>query len=371
MKTRKAAIAAPLLLAAGQALGAGWTDAGFEGRTQEVLRALEDPQSKFQPSITQGGFAADHKSGILDWLDRALTHWIAEAKPSVVQIRLIDQSSSGSGFIADAGGIVVTNQHVVAPVEIGAEVDIHLPDGNKIKGQVKAKNQRLDLAIIQLPGNKSWPALKLGASRAAADGQLVMALGHPVGLPFSSSLGILSGTERRIEGPLVKFLQTDAAINPGNSGGPLLDKTGAVIGVNTIIMTESGGFEGLAFSIPSEAVARSLAQYRARGHIRPGWLGITLSTGPAGATVREIGRGSPAAAAGFKIGDVLRAVDGETVSRADEGVMDAVILLATRYEGDVVSIEFGRNGRIMTRRVPLAPFPEALLKKKEAETEER
>lgn len=217
-----------------------------------------------------------HKNGILQQINDALAHLTAESKPSVAMIRASE--GTGTGFIVDSSGLMITNSHVVLEGGLSGKVKVLFPDGNEYTGVVVALGTMgtekdpfsgRDLAIVRLPARpQAWPPLPLADAAKLREGDMIAMMGYPLGLPFTVTQGVVSGLDQReggIKGFPVKFVQSDAAINPGNSGGPLVTMDGAVVGVNTLTFSPSGGSDGLGFSIGVDAVKGFLAEYKRRG----------------------------------------------------------------------------------------------------------
>lgn len=217
-----------------------------------------------------------HQHGILQQINDAMAHLTAESKPSVAVVR--GAQGSGTGFLIDSSGLMITCTHVVIESGLNSKVKVRFPDGNEYTGVVVAVGSMSteidayggrDLAIIQLPPRQGgWLALPLGDLAKLREGDMVVLMGYPQSLPFSVSQGIVSGLDDRkggVKGFPVKFVQSDAAMNPGNSGGPMLAMDGTVVGVNTFILSPGGGSDGLGFSIGVDAVKSFLAEYRKRG----------------------------------------------------------------------------------------------------------
>ena len=235
------------------------------------------------------------------------------------------RSSLGSGFVIDASGIIVTNNHVIADAD---EITVNFADGTKLEAELIGKDPKVDIAILRVKPVKPLTAVKFGDSTKSRIGDWVMAIGNPLGLSGTVTLGIVSAINRDINsGPYDSFIQTDAAINRGNSGGPLFNMAGEVIGINTAIISPSGGSIGLGFSIPSslaKGVADQLIKY---GETRRGWLGVQIQTvtdeiaetlGMAkakGALVGDVVPNGPAADAKIKSGDVILTFDGKEVEQ--------------------------------------------------------
>lgn len=252
---------------------------------------------------------------------------VARIKGSVVNVlvRMPQGMATGSGFILTPDGIFVTNAHVVGSREPGQFVEARIPGvQGEIKAKVLAVNHDKDLAIVQLApraDGKPWPFVKLAPS-APREGEEVTATGYPRGLPFTVTAGVVSGMDGR-GNMYVKHLQTDASINPGNSGGPLFNSRGEVIGVNTQIYTQSGGSEGLGFSIMAPEVGRVMAQYAKTGNIATASLGIIANLSDpmapeAGLEIEYVRHGSAAEKAGLQRGDLLIAIGGTAISEAGQ-----------------------------------------------------
>lgn len=252
---------------------------------------------------------------------------VARVKGSVVNVivRMPGGMATGSGFILTPEGVFITNAHVVGSREPGQLVEARVPGVQGVmKAKVLAVNHDKDLAIVQLQpraDGKPWPVVPL-ASSAPREGEDVTATGYPRGLPFTVSAGVVSGMDGR-GNMYVKHLQTDAAINPGNSGGPLFNSRGEVVGVNTQIYTQSGGSEGLGFSIMAPEVAHVMAQYAATGNIGTASLGIIANLSDplapeAGLEIEYIRHGSAAEKAGLKRGDLIIGVGEATISEGGQ-----------------------------------------------------
>lgn len=229
----------------------------------------------------------------------------------------------GSGFIVDAEGHVVTNNHVV---EGATKVVVTLDDGRELDARVVGRDPRTDIAVLQVDAGAKLPFLSLGDSDKARPGDWVVAMGNPFGLGGTVTAGIVSARGRDIgAGPYDDFLQVDAPINRGNSGGPLFSTDGSVVGVNTAIFSPSGGSVGIGFAIPSNLVKQVVAELEEHGHLERGYLGVMsqkvtpeMATAlklprATGALVADVEPNGPAAKAGLKPGDVVTAVDNKAV----------------------------------------------------------
>ena len=233
-------------------------------------------------------------------------------------------TSLGSGFIIDASGLVVTNNHVISEAD---EITVILHDDTSLKAEVVGRDAKTDLALLRVKSSKPLPAVKWGDSDTARVGDWVLAIGNPFGLGGSVTAGILSARQRDINaGPYDDFIQTDASINRGNSGGPLFNMQGEVIGVNTAIFSPSGGSIGIGFAIPSALGRPVIQQIKEFGRTRRGWLGVriqavsdeiaeTLGLGKArGALVASTNDKGPAAEGGILAGDIVLTFDGREIT---------------------------------------------------------
>ena len=231
--------------------------------------------------------------------------------------------SLGSGFVIDASGIVVTNNHVIADAD---EITVNFADGRKLEAKLLGTDTKTDLAVLKVESDKPLASVKFGNSDRLRIGDWVMAIGNPFGLGGSVSIGIVSARGRNINaGPYDNFIQTDAAINRGNSGGPLFDLNGDVVGINTAIISPSGGSIGIGFSIPSKLAVNVVDQLREFGETRRGWLGIRLQAvtddiaeglgidEAKGAVVMGIVPGGPSDNGKLKVGDVIVEFNGEAI----------------------------------------------------------
>ncbi|OLC00573.1 MAG: hypothetical protein AUH30_02090 [Candidatus Rokubacteria bacterium 13_1_40CM_68_15] len=230
------------------------------------------------------------------------------------------RASLGSGFIVAPDGYVVTNFHVVRD---GGEIVVRLADHRELKARVAGSDAKTDIALLKIDAT-DLPTLAFGDSDRLPVGAPVMAVGNPFGLEQTVTTGIVSAKERFIgSGPYDDFIQTDASINPGNSGGPLVDAQGALVGINTAIFSQSGGWIGIGFATPVNLAKDVLVQLRAAGKVTRGYLGVAAAPVPAdapgapasaaGALVADVVPGSPAASAGIKPGDIISAFQGHRI----------------------------------------------------------
>lgn len=247
---------------------------------------------------------------------------------------------AGSGFVIDPSGIIVTNRHVVGHAD---RILVSLADGQQLPARVLGSDELTDVAVIKVNAPGSLPAVTWGDSRKAQVGDWILAAGNPFGLGGSVTAGIISAEGRDLgSGPFDNFLQLDAPINPGNSGGPIFDMDGQVIGVSTAIVSPSGGSVGIGFAIPSDLARGIVSQLLEKGRIDRGWLGVAVGDGrDGGVLVASVERGSPAARAGMRQGDLVVAVNGERI----ESSRSLIRAVAALPPGSGVRLTVRRQGR--------------------------
>src|SRR5690349_12793013 len=273
-------------------------------------------------------------------------------------------SSLGSGFVIDPSGLIVTNNHVIEGAD---EIIVNFTNGNKLKViKVLGHDPKTDLALLKVNPKEPLKAATFGDSAKMRVGDWVMAIGNPFGLGGSVTVGIISATKRDINaGPYDDFLQTDAAINRGNSGGPLFNMDGQVIGVNTAIISPTGGSIGIGFAVPSNSAVQVVDQLKQYGETRRGWLGVHVqnvtdeiaeSLGlpePKGALVATVSPDSPAAAGGIEPGDVILSFDGQTI----ENMRNLPRAVAATPIGKSVAVELLRKGENKSVNVAIGQLP--------------
>jgi serine protease Do len=255
--------------------------------------------------------------------------------------------SSGSGFVIEPGGLIVTNAHVVEDADF---VQVRLADGRRFPAKVVGQDARVDLALVRIEGVSNLPTLSIGDSNRVRVGEFVLALGHPFGLEQSVSFGIVSrkGAPLTVAAPGFDFIQTDAAINPGNSGGPLVNMAGQVVGVNSMAARNGS----IGFAIPSNLVKLLVPQLATSGKVEWGWLGVSIAEigeddldrlklrEARGVLVRGVMPGEPADQGGVKADDVIIALDGTTL----EAPRDLQRLVSTTPVGKRVRVVVLRAG---------------------------
>lgn len=273
-------------------------------------------------------------------------------------------NSLGSGFIIDGSGLVVTNNHVIADAD---EINVILNDGTKIKADIVGRDKRSDLALLRFKPDKPLTAVKFGDSDALRLGEWVIAIGNPFSLGGTVTAGIVSARNRDINsGPYDNYIQTDAAINRGNSGGPLFNLNGEVIGVNTAIISPTGGSIGIGFAVPSKTVIRVIDQLRQFGEARRGWLGVKIQQvtdeiadslnvkPPHGALIAGVDDKGPAKPAGIEPGDVIVRFDGQNIRE----MKDLPRIVADTPVGKEVDVVVIRKGEQQTKKVTLGQLQE-------------
>ncbi|HMM76118.1 MAG TPA: DegQ family serine endoprotease [Gammaproteobacteria bacterium] len=270
--------------------------------------------------------------------------------------------SGGSGFIVSPDGHVLTNAHVVAGAD---EVTVQLADKREFRAKVIGVDETTDVALIKIDAH-DLPTLKVGDPAHLKVGEWVIAIGSPFGFDHTVSAGVVSAKMRTLpNGGYVPFIQTDVAINPGNSGGPLLNLAGEVVGINSQIYSQSGGYMGLSFAIPIDLAMNVQQQLAQNGKVTRGRLGVGVQSlnqdlaqsfgldSPHGALVSQVEDGTPAARAGLRTGDVILGFDGERVE--DSAMLSR--LVAAKKPGDRVEVEFLRDGKRQHLDVALGAVP--------------
>ncbi|MGB1443022.1 MAG: Do family serine endopeptidase [Paracoccaceae bacterium] len=271
-------------------------------------------------------------------------------------------SALGAGFVISEDGYVVTNNHVIEGAD---EIEVEFINGDIFPARIVGTDANIDIAVLKIDADKPFEYVAFGNSDVARVGDWVMAMGNPLGQGFSVSAGIISARNRELSGPYDDYIQTDAAINRGNSGGPLFNMDGEVIGVNTAIISPSGGSIGLGFSMASNTVDPVVEQLKEYGEVRRGWLGVNIGSvndemaealgldEPTGAIIRDVFDG-PAKDAGLKTMDVIVMFDGKEV--ADSGAL--VRIVGGTPVGATVKTIVLRDGKRMSIDVVLGQRPE-------------
>lgn len=274
-------------------------------------------------------------------------------------------TSLGSGVIVDPEGYVLTNNHVV---EKSAEILIKTNDGKEYKAKIVGTDPKTDVAVLKLEGRRQWPAAPMGDSDAAKVGDWVVALGSPFGLEQTVTSGIISAKGRVIgQGPYDDFIQTDASINPGNSGGPLVDLEGRIIGINTLIVSRTGGSLGIGFAIPVNMAKRVYQDILRTGQVRRGWLGVYIQPltkeladhfqvpNAEGVLISAVAERGPADRAGLKAGDVIVRFNDQSVKSPNE----LQRLVGGTHGKDAAVVEVLRSGKTLRLKVQIGDQAEA------------
>ena len=293
--------------------------------------------------------------------------------------------STGSGFVVDGDGVILTNAHVISDA---TKVTVQFADKQVVDAKVLGRDESTDLAVLKVdPDGLELAPLELGSSKDVQVGDPTIAIGNPFGLERTLTTGVVSATKRTIQAPdgfqIDGVIQTDAAINPGNSGGPLLDAAGRVIGINSQIETGGGGGGnvGIGFAVPIDTAKRILPELKRDGRVERGYLGVDSITvdetladlnlpADRGALVQTVTPGSPAAEAGIRGGTIVAQLDGKQVRLGGDiitavdgrriGTSEALARAITgKGGGDEVKIELLRDGRKRTVEVTLTQRPDA------------
>ena len=316
------------------------------------LHRMPQPNNPDEEQEPDGGAG---NNGLQDWFDRFFGQQPNGGAPEGPGGGEMTTQSLGSGVIVSPNGYIITNFHVVDKAD---RIRVSLmgdPTSVSYPAKVIGTDRETDLAVIKIEVSHPLPFAKLGNSDSMQVGDWVLAIGSPFGLKSTVTAGIISAKGRNIVPgrQFQSFIQTDAAINPGNSGGPLVDMDGEVIGINTAIYTESSGYQGVGFAMPSDTVAQVFNQLVSPAHkVERGSIGITFSaeTSPAvtrmygggkGIVVQDVTPGGPAAQAGLKGGDSITSVGGRAVTTGDELVAE----VSSHHPGDKLKIGYLRNGK--------------------------
>jgi len=278
------------------------------------------------------------------------------------QPRDLKQRSLGSGFVVDPRGYIVTNNHVVKDA---TKIKVKLQDGRELPGTVVGTDSQTDLAVIKVNAS-DLPILRLSDSDQVKVGEWVLAFGSPFGLEQTMTAGIISAKGRMVgAGAYDNFLQTDAAINPGNSGGPLVNLQGEVVGINTMILSESGGFQGVGLAIPASMADNVYHQLVNTGKVTRGWLGVTIQEmtpelaksfdlkTPEGVLVAQVEPSSPAAKAGIRSGDIILEYNGKET----KSTRDLSMAVADTKVGVPAKLKVLRDGKMLNMDVSVGEKP--------------
>jgi len=258
---------------------------------------------------------------------------------------------AGSGFIVSPDGVILTNAHVVRDAD---EVTVKLQDRREFRAKVLGSDPKTDVAVLKIEA-KNLPVVPIGNTRNLQVGEWVLAIGSPFGLESSVTAGVVSAKGRSLPNDPVPFIQTDVAVNPGNSGGPLFNTRGEVVGINSQIYSQTGGYQGLSFAIPIDVAVRIKDQIVATGKVKHAKLGVQMRDvnqdfadsfkleSPDGALVENVERGGAAEKAGIKSGDVIRKVNGQPII----GAGDLSGIVSVSKPGDKIGLDVWRDGKIV------------------------
>jgi len=273
-----------------------------------------------------------------------------------------ESESLGSGFIISTDGYILTNTHVIRDAD---EIIVRLSDRRELEATVVGSDKRSDMALLKVDAT-DLPIVKVGDPTKLKVGSWVLAIGSPFGFDHSVTAGIVSAKGRSLPNEnYVPFIQTDVAINPGNSGGPLFNLSGEVIGVNSQIYSRTGGYMGLAFAIPIDVAMNVVEQIKATGHVKRGWLGILIQdvtrelaesfgmAKPIGALVAKVLPDSPAARAGFQVGDIVLEYNGREVGSSSA----LPPMVGSSQLGKKAKVKIIRNGKTMHLKVVISELP--------------
>jgi serine protease Do len=258
---------------------------------------------------------------------------------------------AGSGFIVSPDGVILTNAHVVRDA---SEVTVKLQDRREYRAKVLGSDPKTDVAVLKIDA-KNLPVVPIGKSNDLRVGEWVLAIGSPFGLDSSVTAGVVSAKGRSLPDDSVPFIQTDVAVNPGNSGGPLFNTRGEVVGINSQIYSQTGGYQGLSFAIPIDVANKIKEQLVATGTVKHARLGVTVQEvgqgfadafkleSPEGALVSNVEKGGAADKAGIKSGDVIRKLNGQSIVASG----DLPAMLSVASPGDKVTLDVWRDGKIV------------------------
>jgi serine protease Do len=299
-----------------------------------------------QEQVAERGFGNNIPDGVPDSLEEFLRQFQRR------QPRVFRGQAIGSGFIIDASGYIVTNNHVV---DGGSTITVKLSDGREFKAKLVGADAQTDVALLKVDGVSNLPTVAFGDDSRVRVGDWVVAVGNPFGLGGTVTAGIVSSIKREIgNGPYTDYIQIDAPINQGNSGGPTFDLSGRVIGMNSAIFSPSGGSVGIGFAIPASIVQDVVSQIRGSGSVTRGWLGVEIQSitpdmaaslgidkNTKGAIVSRVVAGSPADRAGLKQGDVVLSINGREV----DGSRDMTRRVALLKPGETAKFAIFRRGQ--------------------------
>ena len=338
-----------------------------------LLVGCAGPTTAERPTVSLPATGPASPAPELARFNQLLADLAEQLKPGLVHVRVrratgetsaeteTPRRASGSGFVIDPDGVIVTNAHVIEGAE---SIQVRLSDGRRVTAKLLGKDNRVDLALLKVDGVSRLPALRFGDSNRLRVGEFVLALGHPFGLEHSVSFGTVSrkGAPLFVASPGFDFVQTDAAINPGNSGGPLVNMAGEVVGVNSAA-TLNGS---IGFAIPANLVRMLVPQIASKGHVDWGWLGVSIAEvsdedvprlklrEAKGVLIRSVMAGEPADQGGIKADDVIVTVDGTPL----ETPRDLQRVVSSTPVGKRVRVVLLRDGRQTEVEVTIGLYKE-------------
>jgi serine protease Do len=369
--TRLGRVAAAGALAAGLAIAPApeaWAQAQPEGAPESFADLVDMVQGSVvnittNTSVASAGRGPNSGNPLEDFFEEFRRRGEGDARPNRPNPPQRRGSALGSGFVISADGYIVTNNHVI---ENADEVDIEFYSGLELPAEVVGTDPNTDIALLKVEHDEDLPFVEFGDSNLMRTGDWVMAMGNPLGQAFSVSAGIVSARERELSGAYDDYIQTDAAINRGNSGGPLFNMEGDVIGVNTAILSPTGGSIGIGFAMSSNVVTRVVDQLQEFGETRRGWLGVRIQdvdpelaealglVEARGALVTDVPEG-PARDAGIEARDVILSFDGTEI----DDTRQLVRTVGNAPVGEAVRVIVFRDGEEQTLRVTLGRREEA------------
>ncbi|RJS92113.1 Do family serine endopeptidase [Salinisphaera sp. Q1T1-3] len=321
----------------------------------------DEPRAGTDESGDRGGETPGDNGALGDWLKRFFGDEPDEA-PSRPGPGGSEHVSLGSGFVVSPDGYILTNRHVIAGA---GQIVVKLNDRRQLLAKVVGADPDSDIAVLKVDA-KDLPTVSIGDPSKLDVGAWVVAIGSPFGFETSVTAGIVSAKDRNLaDNQYVPFLQTDVAINPGNSGGPLFNLSGQVVGINSQIFSQTGGYQGVSFAIPIDVAMNAAKQLKNNGEVVRGWLGVQIQnvdrklarsfdlSRPVGALVTQIMKNSPAAASGLQVGDVILSFNGHAVDSA----ADLPPLVGVVAPGDKAELDVLRQGKHKNVPVTIKALP--------------
>lgn len=339
------------------------TSATIEIMKYQRLPSLADLVEKLQPAVVN--ISTTHKPGSHEAEESILG--IVSANPAISDYfnpQNPAQLSLGSGFIIDKDGYIITNNHVIDGAET---IVVTLADNSQFDAEVVGHDSKTDIALIKIKTDNDLPTVKTGDSDKIRVGDWIVAIGNPFGLGGSVTAGIVSAKSRDIEaGPYDNFIQTDASINQGSSGGPMFNMAGEVIGINTAIFSTTGGSMGIGFAVPINLTEFVVRELKSKGKVERGWIGLKIQPNtsdiadrlgqdePYGVVISGVEENSAAQKAGIEAGDIITALNGETITDAK----DFSRQIAETVPGSSINLSIWRNRQQRQAKLQVMKMPE-------------